>query len=198
MDSHVYSKASYRLPALADLAVLRFNTRGHLSARGTSEGAFDDADGERFDVAAAIEYAEFHDAARTAGCVGWSFGTDLALMYGYDPAVAGRSCSARRCGSARRSTWRSGPSPASRWSPWCPSSTTTCARRRPRSGSPRSRRPRWSASTGAKHLWVGEPSACLDEIVARVAPGRGAAAAHLARRDDARAESIGYVADTHR
>lgn len=28
MDSHVLRKASYRLPALADLAVLRFNTRG--------------------------------------------------------------------------------------------------------------------------------------------------------------------------
>ena len=27
MDSHVFRKASYRLPALADIAVLRFNTR---------------------------------------------------------------------------------------------------------------------------------------------------------------------------
>ncbi|NED57755.1 alpha/beta hydrolase, partial [Micromonospora aurantiaca] len=31
MDSHVLRKASYRLPALADLAVLRFNTRGTTS-----------------------------------------------------------------------------------------------------------------------------------------------------------------------
>src|SRR5215468_5421048 len=59
MDSHVYRKAAWRLPALADLAVLRFNTRGTGSVRGTSEGAFDDGVGERFDVAAAIEYAEF-------------------------------------------------------------------------------------------------------------------------------------------
>ena len=34
MDSHVIRKASYRLPALADLAVLRFNTRGTESKRG--------------------------------------------------------------------------------------------------------------------------------------------------------------------
>jgi uncharacterized protein len=59
MDSHIYRKAAWRLPALADIAVLRFNTRGTSSVQGTSEGAFDDAVGERFDVGAAIEYAEF-------------------------------------------------------------------------------------------------------------------------------------------
>ena len=42
MDSHVYRKAAWRLPALAGVAVLRFNTRGTSSVRGTSEGAFDD------------------------------------------------------------------------------------------------------------------------------------------------------------
>ena len=57
MDSHVYKKAANRLPALADIAVLRFNTRGTSSPRGTSEGEFEHAEGERFDVAAAIEYA---------------------------------------------------------------------------------------------------------------------------------------------
>ena len=41
MDSHILRKAAARLPALADLAVLRFNTRGTTSPRGTSEGAFD-------------------------------------------------------------------------------------------------------------------------------------------------------------
>ena len=88
MDSHVFRKAAWRLPALADLAVLRFNTRGTSSVRGTSEGAFDDAVGERFDVAAAIEYAEFAELPNI-WLVGWSFGTDLALKYGCDPAVAG-------------------------------------------------------------------------------------------------------------
>ena len=88
MDSHVFRKAAWRLPALADLAVLRFNTRGTSSVRGTSEGAFDNAVGERFDVAAAIEYAEFAELPNI-WLVGWSFGTDLALKYGCDPAVAG-------------------------------------------------------------------------------------------------------------
>ena len=36
MDSHVLRKAAWRLPALADIAVLRFNTRGTTSQRGTS------------------------------------------------------------------------------------------------------------------------------------------------------------------
>ena len=59
MDSHVLKKAAYRLPAMADLAVLRFNTRGTSSPQGTSEGAFDFARSEQYDVAAAIELAEF-------------------------------------------------------------------------------------------------------------------------------------------
>ena len=43
MDSHLYRKAAWRLPALADIAVLRFNSRGTSSLQGTSEGAFDNA-----------------------------------------------------------------------------------------------------------------------------------------------------------
>ena len=42
MDSHILRKAANRLPALADLAVLRFNTRGTTSPQGTSEGSFGD------------------------------------------------------------------------------------------------------------------------------------------------------------
>jgi alpha/beta superfamily hydrolase len=88
MDSHLFRKAAWRLPALADVAVLRFNTRGTSSERGTSEGSFDATQGERFDVAAAIEYAEFEDLPNP-WLVGWSFGTDLALLHGCDPAVEG-------------------------------------------------------------------------------------------------------------
>lgn len=88
MDSHVYKKAANRLPALADLAVLRFNTRGTESERGASEGGFDYADSERYDVAAAIEFAEFRFLPHR-WLVGWSFGTDLALMHGHDPAIDG-------------------------------------------------------------------------------------------------------------
>ena len=39
MDSHVLRKAAWRLPALAGVAVLRFNTRGTSSQRGTSQGS---------------------------------------------------------------------------------------------------------------------------------------------------------------
>ena len=47
MDSHVFRKAAFRLPALAGVAVLRFNTRGTSSAQGTSQGEFDHARGRR-------------------------------------------------------------------------------------------------------------------------------------------------------
>ncbi|MFN9900469.1 MAG: alpha/beta hydrolase, partial [bacterium] len=40
MDSQIYRKAANLLPALADLAVLRFNTRGTESPHGKSEGSF--------------------------------------------------------------------------------------------------------------------------------------------------------------
>src|SRR5437773_7463753 len=88
MDSHVLRKAAWRLPALADLAVLRFNTRGTTSLRGTSGGQFSGGEDERFDVAAAIEYAEYADLP-DIWLLGWSFGTDLVLRYGNDPAVVG-------------------------------------------------------------------------------------------------------------
>ncbi|MGO3088679.1 MAG: alpha/beta hydrolase [Galactobacter sp.] len=81
MDSHVYRKAAYRLPALADVAVLRFNTRGTSSPRGVSQGHFEEGEGERFDVAAALDFV----AARglpDVWLVGWSFGTELVLRYG--------------------------------------------------------------------------------------------------------------------
>src|SRR5262249_3049469 len=56
MDSHLFRKASYRLPALADVAVVRFNTRGTASDHGRSEGEFGEGMAERHDVAAAIAW----------------------------------------------------------------------------------------------------------------------------------------------
>src|SRR5580658_5205621 len=58
MDSQLFRKASYRLPALARLAVLRFNTRGTSSDRGTSEGEFGDGESEALDVAAAVDFCQ--------------------------------------------------------------------------------------------------------------------------------------------
>ena len=40
MDSHIYKKAANRLPAMAGITVVRFNTRGTQSEQGTSEGVF--------------------------------------------------------------------------------------------------------------------------------------------------------------
>lgn len=88
MDSHILRKAAARLPALADLAVLRFNTRGTSSPRGTSEGAFDGGRAEAFDVAAAMEFVHDQQLPRP-WLVGWSFGTELALKYGRDHDIEG-------------------------------------------------------------------------------------------------------------
>jgi len=88
MDSHILRKAAGRLPALADLAVLRFNTRGTTSPRGTSAGAFDGGRSEAFDVAAAIDLVRERGLPRP-WLVGWSFGTELALKYGRDHDIEG-------------------------------------------------------------------------------------------------------------
>jgi len=88
MDSHIYRKAANRLPHLADLAVLRFNSRGTSSPQGTSEGAFDGGNLEAFDVAAAVEYV-LAQGLPNPWLVGWSFGTELALKYGPDQNVLG-------------------------------------------------------------------------------------------------------------
>ncbi len=88
MDSHIYRKAANRLPALADLAILRFNTRGTTSSHGTSEGTFDGGIAERNDVEAAVDYA-VNQGLPNIWLVGWSFGTELALKYGPDLNVLG-------------------------------------------------------------------------------------------------------------
>lgn len=88
MDSHLLRKAANRLPALADLAVLRFNTRGTTSDRGRSDGEFDGGESERLDVAAALDFVEYHDLP-APWLIGWSFGSELALRYGCDPSVVG-------------------------------------------------------------------------------------------------------------
>ena len=94
MDSHILRKAAARLPALADIAVLRFNTRGTASPRGRSEGAFDEGVEERYDVEAAMAFVAERGLPHP-WLVGWSFGTELALKYGRElpgrrrhPAVA--------------------------------------------------------------------------------------------------------------
>ena len=89
MDSHIFKKAANRLPALAGITVIRFNTRGTESERGKSEGEFGNGVSERADVIAAIDFS--FDALKVSQLwvVGWSFGTDLALQHARDPRLTG-------------------------------------------------------------------------------------------------------------
>ncbi len=90
MDSHLLRKAAWRLPALAGLAVLRFNTRGTASDEGRSRGELRRRRRRAASTcAAAVEYAEFHELP-VPWLVGWSFGTELILRHGCDPAVLRR------------------------------------------------------------------------------------------------------------
>ena len=89
MDSHVYKKAANRLPAMAGIEIIRFNTRGTTSEAGTSAGSFGEGITERFDVEAAIEFSFKELGAQTLWVMGWSFGTDLALKFARDPRIAG-------------------------------------------------------------------------------------------------------------
>lgn len=88
MDSHLFKKAAWRLPALADVAILRWNTRGTCSAAGTSQGEYDKGDAEGLDLAAALEFAKSR-SLENIWLVGWSFGTDVTLMHGNVDPVQG-------------------------------------------------------------------------------------------------------------
>ncbi len=172
MDSHVYRKAAYRLPALARIAVLRFNTRGTESVQGRSKGEFDRAVGERYDVAAAIEYAEFADLPRI-WLVGWSFGTDLVLMYGCDPAIEGAILLSPPLKFARPehlATWAASGKPVTALVPEFDDNLRPAEAVERFAAIPRAE---VVAMAGAKHLWVGDADRVLDEIVARVAPDVG-------------------------
>lgn len=171
MDSHVYRKASWRLPALADLAVLRFNTRGTSSPRGTSEGSFDHGHDERHDVAALLDFAEFHDLPNR-WLVGWSFGTELTLKYGADPSVEGAillSPPLHRATDADLDRWAELGKPLTVLVPELddylrPAEATERFARVPQA--------RVIAGAGMKHLWVGEQAVSwvLSQIVAVVNP----------------------------
>ena len=75
-DSHLYRKMSWRLPALANLNIIRFNTRGTCSKLGRSSGNFDSSNNEGKDLIAAIEYVKNNNLGKPF-VVGWSFGTDV-------------------------------------------------------------------------------------------------------------------------
>lgn len=169
MDSHLFRKAAWRLPALAGLAVLRFNTRGTSSVRGTSEGSFDNGASERYDVAAAIEYAEFHDLPRI-WLLAWSFGTDLALMYGCDPAVVGAvllSPPLRKAQPSHLHTWARSGKPVTALVPEFDDFLRPARAQTRFAAIPQAE---VIGVPGARHLWVGDAETVLDEVVKRVVP----------------------------
>jgi alpha/beta superfamily hydrolase len=172
MDSHLIRKAAWRLPALAGVAVLRFNTRGTSSEAGRSQGSFDNAVGERYDVAAAVEYAEFADLPNR-WLVGWSFGTDLALMYGCDPAVEGAvllSPPLRFSRDEHLDAWAASGRPVTALVPEFDDYLRPAEARARFARIPQAE---VVGVDGAKHLWVGERFVreALEEVVRRVAPG---------------------------
>ena len=88
MDSHIIRKAANRLPALANIAVLRFNFRGVTSPRGTSQGHFGHGVDERLDFEAALKFIR-ERGLPNPWVIGWSFGTEVALNHAVDAGVAG-------------------------------------------------------------------------------------------------------------
>ena len=169
MDSHLLRKMANRLPALADVAVLRFNTRGTTSAAGTSEGAFDHGVAEKLDVAAALDFCESLDLP-AVWLVGWSFGTDLALMYGCDPSVVGAvllSPPLRFSAPEDLQAWAASGKPLVALVPELDDYLRPEAARERFAVVPQAE---VVAVARAKHLWVGFTETVLDEIVKRVAP----------------------------
>ena len=171
MDSHVQRKAANRLPALADLAVFRFNTRGSASPRGRSGGSFGGGETERHDVAAAIGFCADAELPRL-WLFGWSFGSEMALKWGNDPDIAGAillSPPLRRAGDAELDAWAAAGKQLLALVPehddyLRPPEALRRFARVPQAdviGVP-----------GARHLWVGERyvRVALNEIVHRVNP----------------------------
>jgi alpha/beta superfamily hydrolase len=169
MDSHVIKKMAAWLPALADVAVLRFNTRGTTSPHGTSEGEFDNAVGERFDLAAALDLVESLDLP-AIWLVGWSFGTDLALMHGHDPSVVGAillSPPLRFSKAEHLAAWAESGKPLVALVPEHDDYLQPPEAQVRFGAVPQAE---VVAVPGAKHLWVGDADRVLDEIVKRVNP----------------------------
>lgn len=171
MDSHILRKAAARLPALADIAVLRFNTRGTRSPRGTSEGRFDGGVAERFDVEAAMRFVAERSLPHP-WLVGWSFGTELALMYGRDLAAEGvilLSPPLHRATPAQVAAWAGDTRPVVALIPEHDDYLRPAAAAERFAGMPQID---LVNVEGGKHLWVGETQTrrVLTEIVKRINP----------------------------
>jgi alpha/beta superfamily hydrolase len=173
MDSHILRKAANRLPALAEIAVLRFNTRGTTSPHGTSEGSFGDGIEEEKDLAAALAYLEGIPTG-PIWLVGWSFGTELAIKYGHNKDIAGAillSPPLRRASETDLEKWIGSGKKLVALVPEHDEFLPPEAARRRFSVLPEAE---MIYVDDAKHLWVGESSTkrVLNEIVRAVNPSK--------------------------
>ena len=171
MDSHIIRKAAARLPALADLAVLRFNFRGTTSPRGTSSGTFGDGVDERFDLAAAMAFVRERGLPHP-WLLGWSFGTEVLLKHGRHAGAEGAillSPPLRRTTPQEVAAWADADIPVLALVPEHDDFLRPAEAVEGFSVAPNVE---VVAVAGAKHLWVGEDqtSRVLGEIVARLNP----------------------------
>ena len=171
MDSHILRKAAWRLPALANIAVLRFNTRGTHSPRGTSDGEFGDGVTEKFDVAAAMDFVRERNLPNP-WLVGWSFGTELALKYGLEHPITGAillSPPLRRTSAQEVAAWATASPQLIALIPGCDDYLRPDEARVRFASVPNLKQINLE---GGKHLWVGEQQTrwVLNEIVAAVNP----------------------------
>ena len=174
MDSHLYKKAANRLPAMAGVTIVRFNTRGTTSEAGTSTGTYDNGDLERFDVQAAINYCFDILKVKELWVVGWSFGTDLALRHATDPRIKGLillSPPLQRTSEAELEFWARDGRPITALIPEHDEYLNPEQARAQFAAVPHMK---LIAVDGAKHLWVGEPYVhlVLTEIIKIIAPER--------------------------
>jgi hypothetical protein len=174
MDSHIYKKAANRLPAMAGITVVRFNTRGTTSEAGTSTGQYDGGIAEKNDVQAAINYCFEVLNAKELWIVGWSFGTELALCHARDPRVKGLillSPPLMKAEDSDLTFWAEDGRPVTALVP-----EHDDYLKPDEAGKRFALIPQIDliAVDGAKHLWVGEPYVhrVLSEITRIIAPSR--------------------------
>jgi uncharacterized protein len=158
MDSHIYKKAANRLPAMAGITVVRFNTRGTTSEAGSSTGTFDNGKAEHFDVEAMLSYCFDVLQLENLWVTGWSFGTDLALQHAKDPRHKGLillSPPLRTTTQEQLEYWNQDPRPITALIPELDDYLKPDAASQRFGVVPKVK---IIAVDGAKHLWIGEPS----------------------------------------